>query len=186
MSRKKQASKSRIQKARIPIFISVVINLVVASLFVFLINKLVGEKTPYKWVKERYLDGNMGFINQYPNITKHQKLSNKLKATYNYCDFINSTTPDTAVILLPFDTLQIADKNFKLKGFNQIKGRIMNKKFMSYLLHPRKVVLLSEIQKKEFSLDNIEYLAIIDGHGYNLLPNNKNTSIENTILKVRK
>jgi hypothetical protein len=178
--------KNAKQNKRIPVYVSITINIAVAMLFLVLIYKVSETVPPYKWLKDKFLKGNLSFIDKYPLIDKKDKLANKLKTSYNYCNFLVTYTPESAVILFPFDTLQFKQKDFKLKGYNQIKGRIMNKLFVSYFIYPRKMILISEIQKKEKTIDNITHLAIIDKQGYKYLPNYKDTTQVNTVLKVKK
>ena len=154
-------------------------NLIVFVFFAILVFTLKDKNTGYKWVAENLIDGNLKTIKKHKDLSFEQRQEGKLGFNATYLNFINENTPDTAVILMPPDSV-ILHQNGRYK-FNKY---LKNKSWCSYLVYPRKLVY--EREKTSAPLYNkVTHVAIINGWGYDKLGYKVNKRVPLTVLPIK-
>jgi len=162
---KKSPSKSKGFGRVLPfMFKNVVIGAVFFSLMLYTATNVSG----YNWFFANLIKGNLSFIKQNAKITVAQKKQYKLKAPYNYLEFVNQKSPDSAIVLFPFDSTHYTDKNFKIADFEKPRLTIMSKSYVSSLIYPRKAVFLRD-KDSDPLFSQYTHVALVGGMGYELL-----------------
>lgn len=111
-------------------FLSFMINLGGAVASVVIIMALFNNVEGYDWLLNTMLKGNLETIEKYPNLTTQQRYEAKWGGEVNYLFQIKSSTPDSAIVLLPpRQTL----KDVGLKS-------MVDPPHVAYFLYPRKAV----------------------------------------------
>jgi len=138
-------------------------NVFVGIIFFILFKGIYENTKSYQWVYEKLFAYNLKIIQEHPDYTMNQKHQVKLGYYAKYLNFISEKTPDSAIILMPPDSIINAiDKKLKMDWLKS--GR-----HTSYFIYPRKPVYLREAKDSVF-LDKITHVAIVDGYGYEHLP----------------
>lgn len=154
-------------------------NLIITIFFVLLVFKLKDQNPGYKWVHETLIGANLKTIKKYKKLTFEQKQEAKMGFNAKYLNFIKNNTPDTAIILMPPDSII-----FPSKGKSEFNKYITRKVWCSYIIYPRKIVYERE---KHISplYDNVTHVAIINGWGYNKLTYRVNNRSNYTIMPIK-
>ncbi len=154
-------------------------NVIIAIFFVILISKLKNQNSGYKWMHETLIGANLKTMKKYKDLTFEQKQEAKMGFNGKYLNFVKNNTPDTAIILMPPDSIIFPSKG--KSGFNKY---IKNKVWCSYLVYPRKIVY--EREKHTSSLYNsITHVAIINGWGYNKLGYKINNKSKFSVMPIK-
>ena len=135
----------------------------------------------YRNAATQFIFGPLSTIVYHPQLSREQKLVLKLGFDYTYVHHIKTHTPEHAVILMP-DSCAIYPDSLQSE-FTSGAGGIKNKAWASYFLYPRRLVYSSEIQND--SLDqNIDYIAIVNFRGYDLLPYSPAQKVKHGIFPI--
>lgn len=144
-------------------------NLLILGGVLLLLNVLKTEVDGYKWVAETLVAKTPEQLEKYKNLTYDQKMEGKLGFAYKYFKFINENTPDSAIILMPPDTV-IRPKgqvHYTKTGMN---GYTTNPKWVSYFIYPRKLVYEDRKDQYPELYKNFTHVAVMNGWGYKKLP----------------
>lgn len=164
----KKAEKTAPKKKKfvLPSFVK---NLLILGGVLLLLNVLKTEVDGYKWVAETLVAKTPEQLEKYKDLTYEQKMEGKLGFAYKYFQFINQNTPDSAIILMPPDTI-IRPKgqvHHTKKGMN---GYTTNPKWVSYFIYPRKLVYEDRKDQYPELYKNFTHVAVMNGWGYQKLP----------------
>ncbi len=163
----KEKAKAPIKKkSGLPILAKNVLILIGVLL---LLNGLKTYNNGYKWVAETLVAKTPEQLEKYKNLNYDQKMEGKLGFAYKYFKFINENTPDSAIILMPPDTI-IRPKgqvHYTKKGMN---GYTTNPKWVSYFIYPRKLVYEDRKDQYPDLYENFTHVAVMNGWGYQKLP----------------
>ena len=148
---------------------SIVKNFLILGGVLFLLNYLKENNMGYKWVVDTQIIKSQENMDKYKDLTYEQKMQAKLGFTVKYFDFIKQNTPDTAVILMPPDTVirppgQVHYTKTAMNGYTR------NRKWVSYFLYPRKLVYQDHLEDYPELVDDVSHVAIINTWGYEKLP----------------
>ena len=154
-------------------------NVVLAIVFVILIFKLKDQNPGYKWMNETLIGANLETMKKYKNLTFEQKQEAKMGFNVKYLNFIKNNTPDSAVILMPPDSIILPSE-----GKSEFNKHLKNKVWCSYHIYPRKIVY--ERERHTSSLySSITHVAIINGWGYNKLSYRVNNKSKYTVMPIK-
>lgn len=137
----------------------------------------------YQWVMQNLIGDNISYIDQHPELTNTQKLEVKLGFEYTFLKYIKEHSPEDAIVLLPFDQQHFANPKFTLQNFFNPHLTIMRKEHVASFIYPRKVVLLRD-RVTDPNYMRATHLAIVDFHGYELLPGHKDRNIQHGLLNI--
>lgn len=138
-------------------FLRNVVSGVAAAILIYLVINNFGG---YEFVWNKLVKENLELIEQYPNITTEQKYAVKAKDDFQYLNFLKNQTPDSAIILMPPDSLLRRDED----PFKQLS----NKAYCKYFVYPRKLVY--ERDKDTDPLyGKATHIAVFDYWGYQKL-----------------
>lgn len=167
---KHEAKKSK-EKAEKTKFVlpSIVKNFLILGGVLFLLNTLKENNNGYKWVVESQIIKSQESIDKYKKLNYKQKMESKLGFTIRYFDFIKENTPDSAVILMPPDTV-IRPPGQVHYTKTAMNGYTTNRKWVSYFLYPRKLVYEDRRDEYPELTKAITHVAIINYWGYEKLP----------------
>lgn len=121
----------------------------------------------YKWVHDSLIGNNLKMMEKFKDADYDKKMELKVAFNYRFAKFLKDNTPENAVIMLPKDTLDtyiVTDPKTKRK---QRLEYLSNPGWVSYFTYPRRV--LSE-GDTSILCDSVTHVAIVNGHGYELLP----------------
>lgn len=153
-------------------------NLLIAAALYMLCPSLVKSNPGYQWLIEGYAKNNLKAIEQMDGLSNDQILEAKLGYDYAFVEMIRNNTPDTAVVFYP----SRADFMDKKEGANvAFSGNLCDKLTAVRFLYPRRVVVQKELEQNTSWSKKITHVAIVNGHGRELLP--YRTS-ENTLISV--
>ena len=141
--------------------------LVLIALF-FLTYYLVGNVKGYKWLKERFIEGNLNKLEKFADLTTDQKYQAYFRFNHQFLTFIRDNTADTAIIYMPPDS--VLDVEDKKSAFYTKKrsNSVQHKTWSTYHIYPRKLVY--DREKEEIpSFDQYTHVACVDGWGYEYL-----------------
>lgn len=155
-------------------------NLLIAALAYMLLPGFVKSNAGYEWLIEGYAKGNLKVIKQYDNLNNDQKLEMKLGYDYAFIEMIRRMTPEDAVIYYPSrkdftDKLQQSQITFS--------GNLCDKLSAVRFLYPRRVVIEAEREKTPWG-KKISHVAVVNGHGLELLPYSVGPGAEISVLPM--
>ena len=138
-------------------------NIFIGVVFYILLSSLYNRTAAYKWDYEQLYKINYNVIVNYSDYTTEQKYQSKLGFYGKYMFFVKSHTPDTAIILMPPDSVIFAiDKKNRM-------GWLTSKRHSTYFLYPRKPIY-KKLSSDSIYFDKITHVVIVDGKGYENLP----------------
>ncbi len=124
---------------------------------------MINQVHSYKWMWESLIYKNLINTWKYHDLKVKDKHEIKHGYYYTYLNFINSKTPEDAVILMPPDSvINSTDPKYKLSF-------LKDRKRTTYFLYPRKPVYEKDIEFDAEELKNITHIAIVNYFGYNKL-----------------
>lgn len=152
-------------------------NLFIGLIFFMLFNSLFENNKAYHWVYQNLLKNNLEIIKEHPDYTMNQKHQAKLGFFAKYLYFVTENTPDTAIILMPPDSIvDKIDKKYKMDW-------IRSKRHTTYFLYPRKTVYYKN-ERDSIYFDKITHVAIVNGYGYEHLPYRVQKRNQFTVLPI--
>ena len=179
LNRKKRKAKKEKTPESMPKDIPLLNNVIIAILFVILIFKLKDQNPGYRWVHESLIEANLKTIKKYKNLTFEQRQEAKMGFNATYLNFVKNNTPDTAIILMPPDSIILP-----VKGKSEFSKHMKNKAWCSYLIYPRRLVY--EREKSNSSLyESVTHVAIMNGWGYDKLAYPIKDKSKHTILPIK-
>lgn len=108
----------------------------------------------------------LNIMSKYPEMSYERKSFLKNGNDFRYVDLIKKKTPNNAIVLMPSEEMIFPES--KKPIFNQRTAwGIKNKAWAEYYLYPRKLIYVDELTPE--LLNRIEYVAIINGMGYEYL-----------------
>lgn len=138
-------------------------NIFVGFVLVILLSTIYNRTKAYKWNYEQLYKINYNALVNYPDYTIEQKYQSKLGFYGKYMFFVKSHTPDTAIILMPADSIiRAIDKKNRM-------GWLTSKRHSTYFLYPRKPIY-KKLSSDSIYFDKITHVVIVDGKGYENLP----------------
>lgn len=155
-------------------------NLIAAALAYMLLPGIVKTNAAYGWLIDGYAKGNLNVAKQYGGLTNEQKLEMKLGYDYAFIELIRRQTPDNAVVFYP------SRKDFtdKLPGSRiTFSGNLCDKLSAVRFLYPRRIVIEAERGKTPWS-KKVTHVAVMNGHGLEMLPYNPGPGMEISVLPV--
>ena len=155
-------------------------NILIAALAYILFPGMVKSNPGYEWLIDGYAKSNLKVIKQYKNLTADQKLEMKLGYDYAFIEMIRRQTPADAVVFYP------SRKDFTDKKENSqitFSGNLCDKLSAVRFLYPRRVVIEAEREKTSWG-KKISHVAIVNGHGLELLPYSLGQGVDISVLPV--
>lgn len=138
-------------------------NIIIGTVFFISLSYLYNHSSSYKWLYEKFYKSNYSTIKNYSHYTIEERYQSKLGFYAKYMFFIKSHTPDTAIILMPPDSvIQAIDKKNRM-------GWLTSKRHSTYFLYPRKAIY-KKLSSDSIYFDKITHVVIVDGKGYENLP----------------
>jgi hypothetical protein len=118
----------------------------------------------YKWVWDTLLISNLNVANENQELSIEEKHEIRQGFTFRYLNFVNENTPDSAVILMPHDSLlRNAELEVDLSEF-------LNRNKVAYFTYPRKIIYDPDRGTDSLYKDKATHVAILNYHGYDNLP----------------
>lgn len=155
-------------------------NLLAAVLAYLLLPDLVSENAGYKWLVDNYAKGNLKFIKQYSDIDNSQRYEMKLGNDYAFVNMIRRMTPEDAVIFYPSrKDFTDAPPGSPVTFSGNLCGKLSAVRF----LYPRRIVTEDERGKTPWG-KQITHVAVVNGHGVELLPYNPGPGAGICVLPV--
>lgn len=148
---------------------SIVKNLLILGGVLILLNALKEHNMGYKWVVDTQIIKSQENIEKFKELNYDQKMQAKLGFTIKYFDFVKEHTPDTAVILMPPDTV-IRPPGQVHYTKTAMNGYTTNRRWVSYFLYPRKLIYQDRLDKFPDLAQSVTHVAIINTWGYQKLP----------------
>nr|WP_320020648.1 hypothetical protein [uncultured Draconibacterium sp.] len=134
-------------------------NIIVGVFFYLLFLNIYNHSSGYKWLNKTFVRSNWKFIHEHSDWDIDQKRQVKFGFIAKYLNFIVENTPDTAIILMPSDSVvQSIDARLKLKY-------LTSKAYVNYFLYPRKPVYYKCSEDSAF-IQSVTHVAIVNGSGY--------------------
>ncbi|MCB9186889.1 MAG: hypothetical protein H6601_09100 [Flavobacteriales bacterium] len=163
---------------------SIVKNFLILGGVLLLLKTLKENNAGYNWVVESQIIQSQESMKKFKDLTYQQKMEAKLGFTMRYFDFIRKNTPDTAVILMPPDTVirppgQVHHTKTAMNGYTTIYT------WVSYFIYPRKLVYEDRKERFPQLTDKVTHVAIINKWGYNKLPYRVNQENEYSIMPIK-
>lgn len=156
---KKQNLKKNETKSS-SLFRFIISNAITLLLLWVLITGFILDINGYKWMKDKLITANIEFMQKSKDLNFEERNEVKLGYFFTYLNYINNSTPENAVILMPSDSvIKSVDEKYRLKN-------LTNRAITTYVIYPRKAVY-----KKHFPLDSallkqITHVAIVNYQGY--------------------
>ncbi|WP_294618741.1 hypothetical protein [uncultured Bacteroides sp.] len=151
-------------------------NVLFMVLALLLVRYALTEQPTYRWVYNSLLKENMAVIRKYPKLTFEEKMQMKLGMGYDYLRFIKQATPENAVILYP------SQAAFQKEG-SPFKREISNKLYATRFLHPRLLILESELEESKYA-GKITHIAIVNGEGKERIPYQVDPEVKHAIFPI--
>jgi hypothetical protein len=143
-------------------------NVFVLIGFFSVIYLLTAHVQGYIWLKERFIKGNLEKQEKFHGLTESDQYIAYFKFNYQFLAFIKENTADTAIVLMPPDSI-IMPENAKTAFTTDKKSQsVLNKVWASYFIYPRKLVYQRE-EGELLGFDSYNHVACIDGWGYDYL-----------------
>ncbi len=155
-------------------------NVLILILFIIVVFKLKDINSGYKWMHETLIGANLKIIKKYKALSFRQKQEAKLGFNVRFLNHLADNTPDTAIILMPPDTIILP-----LQGKSDFDKYMKNKTWVSYFLYPRKVVYEREKETSHL-YSTATHIAIMNEWGYHKLPYNVKNKAKHSILELKK
>ncbi len=141
-------------------------NLLIAAALYMLCPQIVKMNPGYQWLIDGYAKSNLKAIKEISEFNFDQKLEAKLGYDYAFIEMIRKSTPESAVVFYP-SREDFTDTSVSTGvSFN---GNLCDKLSAVRFLYPRRIVIKKELGKTSWS-KKISHVAIINGHGRELLP----------------
>lgn len=122
----------------------------------------------YTWLKERFIKGNLEKQEKFTDLKEAEMYEAYFKFNYQFLAFIKENTADTAIVLMPPDSI-IMPENAQTAFFtNKRSQSVLNKVWATYFIYPRKLVYQRE-EGELIGFNRYNYVACIDGWGYDYL-----------------
>jgi hypothetical protein len=132
----------------------------------------------YKWVWDTLLIGNLTMANENQGLSIQEKHEIRQGFTFRYLNFVNENTPDSAIILMPHDSLlRNAELEVDLNEF-------LNRNKVAYFTYPRKIIYDPARGTDSLYRDKATHVAILNYNGYNNLPYTTGNRQQFAILPV--
>jgi len=163
---------------------SIVKNLLILGGVLLLLKTLKENNAGYNWVVDTQIIKSQENIEKFKELNYDQKMQAKLGFTVKYFDFIKQNTPDTAVILMPPDTI-IRPKGQVHYTKTAMNGYTTNRKWVSYFLYPRKLVYEDHLEDYPELVDDVTHVAIINEWGYDKLPYRVSKKNKYSIMPIK-
>ncbi len=152
-------------------------NLLIGIVFFIVFQSLYNNTQSYKWIKNVFFHENYNFIKKHRDFTTDKKLQAKIGYVASYLQFIKKHTPDSAIILMPPDSIiKGVDKRHKMDW-------LTSKRHATYFLYPRKPVYQKNPEDSVY-LKKITYVAIVNNFGYQYLPFRVKNKVAYTVIPV--
>jgi hypothetical protein len=132
-------------------------NLLSFALFAVIVYILYSKVPGYNWLWSGLIKGNLGTIEQYPDLTRDQKFEIKERPDAAFVNFLKNNTSDSSSIVFPPRDLLINSKR-KFK-------RLHNKAWITYALYPREVEYFNELPDTS-NLERFDFIAVFEYWGY--------------------
>lgn len=150
-------------------------NIAVGIIMVMSFTFLYNHTSSYKWLYEQLYKVNYNAIKNYSHYTIEERYRSKLGFYAKYMFFLKSHTPDSAIILMPPDSIIMAiDKKNRMDW-------LKSKRHSTYFLYPRKPVY-KKLSSDSVYFDKITHVAIVNGYGYEDLPFTVTNKNEYTVI----
>ena len=172
-----KSNKKEKQPAKTNYGKTIISNAAAVVLLLFLLDSLVSKNVGYHWMWNTLLKQNLESIQQYKHLTTAQKHESRQGFFFTYLNFINTHTPEDAVILLPPDSIiQQVD------GLNKLGDR----RKTTYFIYPRRAVYEKYRHNYDSTYWNkITHVAIVNYYGYDKLNYQVNDKQQFSILPAK-
>lgn len=134
----------------------------------------------YRWVVDDLAVENVIYIGRFPDLSIEKKWRVKNGIDFRYLNFIKEHTGENAVIWMP-DNADVQPPG-RQSPFKTGPVGIKNKAWSYYYLYPRKLIY----DKAEAGPRGIDYVAIVNGRGYEHLSYKMDKKAKHTILPYKK
>lgn len=132
----------------------------------------------YKWVWDTLLISNLNMAKENEELTMQEKHDIRQGFTFRYLNFVNENTPDSAIILMPHDSLlRNAELEVDLNEF-------LNRNKVAYFTYPRKIIYDPARGTDSLYRGQATHVAILNYHGYENLPYTTGNRQQFAILPV--
>ena len=175
-SRMKQGSKSH--QGSKPLAKFILTNIAGLLLSLGVIFTAYSMMPSYKWVWDTLLISNLDLASENRNLSIEEKHEIRQGFTFRYLNFVNNNTPDSAIILLPHDSLlRNSPSEVDLSDF-------LDREKVAYFTYPRKFIYNPPRGTDSQYSDRVTHVAIINYHGYENLPYSTPARQQFTILPI--
>jgi len=179
-SKKRQKGKQQQQitkKIRIPVFWKSVLLLLLFSSFFYVLTE---KNKGYQWTLNTLLLDNLENMKKLKKLSTEDRLKAKLGFTGSYLGYINSHTPENAIIIMPPDSAYKTGNDKKiLDNFIKTLG------WANYFVYPRKLISEQDKEKYAAVYDSAQFVAIIDYWGYDKLEYKVNQKTQFNVLPIK-
>lgn len=158
-------------------------NNIIAIFFTFFFFLFLFQISGYNDFLNKLLIRDLTFMLNNPDITYAQKSILKNKNDFRFVNLIASKTPDTCSVLMPSDEMIFPEGQKDIFNRKTSWG-IKNKAWAKYYLYPRKLIYVDKLTPE--LLNKVDYVAIINGYGYEYLDYDTNSSSLINVLPRKK
>ncbi len=159
------------------------LNIILKNFTLFFLSILIFntmlKNDGYNWAWDTLIKSNLKIIKENKTLSIQNRVISKMGDVANYMYNIKNNTNDTATILFP-------DKKNCIRSKNKISGEFHNKTYVSYFLYPRTIIYAHELLEYKNIAKSIDYVAIIEGCGYEFLPYETQQKTDYTFMPIKK
>ena len=144
-------------------------NVLVLIVLFFTTYYLVGNVKGYKWLQERFIEGNLNKLERFADLTTDQKYQAYFRFNHQFLNYIKENTPDSAIIYMPPDSIIMPEDGTQTDFYTKKKSNsVLHKVWATYFIYPRRLVYDRE-RGEVPGFDRYTHVACIDGWGYDYL-----------------
>jgi hypothetical protein len=172
----KQSKASRTKNPLVLFLLSNTLGILISFGIVFAAYSMMPS---YKWVWDTLLISNLNMAKENEELTMQEKHDIRQGFTFRYLNFVNENTPDSAIILMPNDSLiRNSELEVDLSDF-------LNRNKVAYFTYPRKLIYDPGRGTDSLYRSQATHVAILNYHGYENLPYTTGNRQQFAILPVK-
>lgn len=174
----KQNSKES-KSGSVSIVKSLIKNLLILLVTLLIVHTLKNNKG-YKWTFETLLKKNLELIENNKNLNLDQKYEAKLGFDYKYLKYIADNTPDSAIIMMPPDSILLPGNNE-----TQFSKWINRPVYTQYFVYPRKLLYSNTEHFSDF-YNRVTHIAVVNSWGLEKLDYPVSGEVKYAVMPIKK